>query len=675
LPRQALPAQAPQVFSSQEDLFFGGTWCNQHLVTETFQITDTSGGNSDFTLATTMTGVTISPLTGTTPATITVTADMSQFAAAMGTSQGLITITSKAAVNVPPPVRVLINTPQPDQRGGIFDVPGTLVDLLADPTRNRFYVTRQDKNEVLVFDGSSYQQIATLRTGNTPMQLAISPDGKYLLTTADNSGGAMQFDLNALQFVQYIEFFDSSDDQGAHYPHSIAFSNGQILAASRVAGPWSQIDTIDLASGTAQPLPTLGIWKNNVSSNTALTVSPSGNSILAAEDTGTVLLYDATADTFIYARQDLAGLAGPFAALSDNTFVVDDSVLNTGLVLQNTLESASGSPSGFSPFGPLTLRTTTPASASPGIIQKFDPTTWESGGPVRMVESPLLGSTIAAYTTPTTASAFPFTRTLAPLPNGNAIVALTTSGLTVLPWNYDVQPAPPVITGVVNAADFTSLVAPGSVVRIQGSNLSSITASAAGPPLPTVLGGSCAMIDGTTLMPMTFVSPGQINGQWPFEIDAPATMVLYTPNGASNAFSVNVTPEAPAIFSTTVSGWVNPIPSVVRVSNGLIATPSNPIHTNDWITIFVTGLGVTAPPAGDGQAAPSNAEAVLPLVELGGTLLEVTSASLVPGQIGIYQITAHVPMRGLQLTGWSVPLRIGTVSGGSAVAYERVVSN
>ncbi|MGA2434393.1 MAG: hypothetical protein ABSG25_03820 [Bryobacteraceae bacterium] len=685
LPRQPLP-QAPQVFSSQEDLFFGGTFCNQHMVTETFNITDTSGGNSDFTLATAMTGVTISPLTGTTPATVSVTVDMSQYAATMGTSQGLIAITSNAAVNVPPPVRILINTPQPDQRGGIFDVPGTLVDLLADPFRNRFYVTRQDKNEVLVFDGSSYQLTNILRTGNTPMQLAISPDGKYLLTTADNSGGAKQFDLNALQFVQYIEFFDSIDDPGAHYPHSIAFSNGQILAASRVAGAWSQIDSIDLVSGTAQPFPnpsnsspgttSLGIWKNDVSSNTVLTASPSGNSIFAAEDNGAVLLYDATANTFVYARQDLTGLAGPYAALSDSTFVVDNSVLDTGLIVQNTLESASGSPSGFSAFAPLTLRTTTPGSASPGIIQKFDPATWESDGPIRMVESPLLGTTIATYTTPTTASAYPFTRTLAPLFfNGNAIIALTTSGLTVLPWTYDLQPAAPVINRVVNAADFTNAVAPGSVIEIRGSNLSAITASAPSLPasMPTVLGGSCALADGI-LIPISFASPGQINGQWPFEIDTPATVVLYTPNGVSNAFPVNVTAQAPAVFSTAIPGWQGLIPSVVRSSNGLTSTLSNPIHENDWITIFVTGLGDTSPSVGDGQPSPANplAEAVLPTVTLGNSALEVTSATLVPGQVGVYQIVAHVPMKGVQL-GMSVPLTIaaGTVS---ATVDVRVVN-
>jgi len=47
-------------------------------------------------------------------------------------------------------VRLLINTRIPDNRGTIFNVPGKIVDVLADPVRNRFYVIRQDKNLVLI---------------------------------------------------------------------------------------------------------------------------------------------------------------------------------------------------------------------------------------------------------------------------------------------------------------------------------------------------------------------------------------------------------------------------------------------------------------------------------------------------------------------------------------------
>ena len=61
------------------------------------------------------------------------------------------------------------------------DAPGTLVDLLADPVRDQFYVLRQDKNEVLVYDGSDLSLLATLRTATTPT-FAAAPAGEDIFT-------------------------------------------------------------------------------------------------------------------------------------------------------------------------------------------------------------------------------------------------------------------------------------------------------------------------------------------------------------------------------------------------------------------------------------------------------------------------------------------------------------
>ena len=55
-----------------------------------------------------------------------------------GTAIATLTIQSAKAVNVPPTVRVLINSKQPDQRGTVVDVPGNLIDLLAGPDSESF---------------------------------------------------------------------------------------------------------------------------------------------------------------------------------------------------------------------------------------------------------------------------------------------------------------------------------------------------------------------------------------------------------------------------------------------------------------------------------------------------------------------------------------------------------
>ena len=41
---------------------------------------------------------------------------------------------------------------------------------------------------------------------------------------------------------------------------------------------------------------------------------------------------------------------------------------------------------------------------------------------------------------------WPFTRTLAPLPDQSAVISLSVSGFTLLPWNYDAAVASPTLS-------------------------------------------------------------------------------------------------------------------------------------------------------------------------------------------------------------------------------------
>ncbi len=101
-----------------------------------------------------------------TPAVITVSVDPNAFQSQNGTTDVTLLISSGQAVDTPSgiTVTVLVNAPQPSQRGTIVNIPGTLVDLLSDNTRVQYYVLRQNTNEVLVFNGTNNTQMATLRT-------------------------------------------------------------------------------------------------------------------------------------------------------------------------------------------------------------------------------------------------------------------------------------------------------------------------------------------------------------------------------------------------------------------------------------------------------------------------------------------------------------------------------
>jgi uncharacterized protein (TIGR03437 family) len=621
-------AASPRLVASQEDVIFQSTFCDRRVLSKEILINDPSGNRSDFTLSSSTGGVNFSPASGTAPATVRITVDPTAFQNTKGTVAAELRIVSQKSVNVPASVRVLINLRDPDQRGIVVNVPGKLVDLLADPSRERFFILRQDTNQVLVYDGSSYSQVATLRTGNTPTQMAISFDRRYLFVGNDNSQLANVYDLETLATLAPIYF------PGGHYPRSIASSGRAILAACRVAGPKHTIDRVDMYTRTAWELPSLGVYNNDVNVNTMMVASGNGSSILAAEADGNLLLYNANVDTFTVSRKDSTALSGAYAASSYDQFVVGSTLMNSSLVPIQQFETGSGSPSGFVFIDQMAMRTTAPSSASPGVIQRVDLGTGDLIRPTRMIEAPLLGTTGAV-----------FTRTLAPLASRKVIVNLTTSGFTALAWDYDASVAPPVVQSLVNAADGTQPVASGGLVSIYGQNLSPVNIATKEIPLPTALGDSCLTVNGVAV-PMLFVSPTQINAQLPYNLEGNVTMILRTPGGVSDNYYFTMLPAAPKVFRSGVAGEDTNVPTIFRASNGQLVTLSNPVHQGDVLVIYLTGMGRTYPEVEAGVPAPFDPlawSAIPASVDLGGVGLPILYAGLTPGQIGVYQINVSVP--------------------------------
>jgi uncharacterized protein (TIGR03437 family) len=647
--------QAQKLTTSVQDLMFLGNFCDRRISTQEFTLSDPSGAATDFAITSTIPGVSISPASGTTPAVIRVSIDPNTYSNTRGTTTGRLNIRSTAALNVPPSVRLLINNREPDQRGSTVNISGTLVDVIADPARDRFFVLRQNTNEVLVFDGTTYQQTATLKTGNTPTQMAISFDRRWLVIGADNSQIAHVYDLETLQPSTPITM------PPGHYPRSVAASGRAMLAASRVAGPIHTIDRIDLLARTATQLPTLGVWENNVDINTVLVASGNGSRILAAQSTGGMMLYDGNADTFTISRKDYSALSGAFAASSFDQFVVGNLMFNSSLVATRRFDAGAGQPSGFTFVDQSAIRTTAAAADAPGVIQRVNLTSGADQRATRIIESPVL---------PTLTQ--PFTRSIAVLPSRSNLVSLTVSGVTVLPWNYDASVAPPKIERVVNAADFQRTVAPGGLVTITGQNMSPVNVATRQMPLPTALGESCLTVNGVP-MPLIFVSDKQVNAQLPFNIDGNATMILRTPGGVSDNFNLQILPTAPGIFRQQVEG-VGELPVITASRNGQPVSGSNPVKREDHITIFLTGMGRTNPQIEEGLPSPDSPRAkalVEPKMTLGGHALTEFTAELSPGQVGVYEIHVWIP-RAVP-TGNEIPLVVEQ-GGVSTTVSVRVIN-
>jgi uncharacterized protein (TIGR03437 family) len=659
LPMGLLPA-TPQIQTSQSDMLFTGSLCNRGVTTQNLTVFDLSGNQTPFSIATTASGITVQPSSGVTPAVVQVSVDPTAYLNQNGTAVATLQITSATAVNVPNSVRVLVNTRSPDQRGTIIDVPGTLVDILPDPVRNQFYVLRQDQNQVLVFDGSTYNQIATLRTNNTPTQMAITYDDNWLLVGHDNSDFLYVYNLNTLQPATPVPM-----GVGGLYPRSVAASANAILVANRVGGSTQTMSQVDLASATATTLPSLGPFKNSINEDTILVAAPNGSGIMAAEADGNMLWYDATEDTFTISRQDYSALGGAYATSAWGYSLVDNHLLNASLVPVAQFENQTGSSSGFAFLGQTGFRTTVSSSSSPGVIERVDVSTPVpyTSLPVRTAEAPLTGNTVSG-----------FTRTLAPLSNQNAIVELTTSGFTVLPWNYDASVAPPNIDQVVSAADGSPEIAPGGLISLYGEQLSPVSLVSSQIPLPTALGDSCLTVDGLAV-PVMFVSPNQINAQLPFEASGNVTFKLLTPGGISNNFNTVVSSAAPSVFMSGSAGPLTGLPTIIRANNdNQLVTASDPIQGNDTLVIYLTGLGLTSPQVADGNAAPLSPLAWTvgtPTVTLGGMPLDVFFSGLTPTIVGVYQINATVPKN--VTAGLSVPLAI-SLGGNTTTVNVRVVN-
>ena len=216
--------------------------------------------------------------------------------------------------------------------------------------------------------------------------------------------------------------------------------------------------------------------------------------------------------------------------------------------------------------------------------------------------------------------------------------------------------------GVVDAASFTSPIAPGSYITIFGANLCEpaycLVLPVANPVGDSVTYAPYALpltMDGVTVsfdvpsakisVPghLTFVSPGQVNVQVPWELQGQTSaQVKVTLYGYSygNVVTVPLADQAPAFFD--IGGGI----AAAIGPNGVV-TSTNPVKRGALVQLFMNGLGpVTNGPA-SGEFASLTAltytKAQDTAVTIGGQTATVQFSGLAPGFPGLYQVNAYVP--------------------------------
>ena len=211
--------------------------------------------------------------------------------------------------------------------------------------------------------------------------------------------------------------------------------------------------------------------------------------------------------------------------------------------------------------------------------------------------------------------------------------------------------------GIVDAAQFHAVVAPGGIGSIFGAELADDMLIAGDVPLPFELGGARVLVDGWEA-PLFFVSPRQINFQIPFEVTSPGEVnVVVTRNGEDSPIEPAVIAEfAPAVFINPNTGE----PIVQRHPDEALITAANPAKPGDVLIIFVTGIGGVSNPPATGAAtadSPLARARVTPVVTLGGEAAKVFFAGLTPRFAGLGQINIQLP-ESLATTGPTMPLVI-----------------
>jgi uncharacterized protein (TIGR03437 family) len=184
-------------------------------------------------------------------------------------------------------------------------------------------------------------------------------------------------------------------------------------------------------------------------------------------------------------------------------------------------------------------------------------------------------------------------------------------------------------------------LAPGTLVQITGQYLAGQTLSNTSIPIPTTLGGTSVIIGGIEA-PVTYVSPGQVNAQVPFELPAGQPyQVIVNANGALT------TPDG--FEAGTVSPGLSVLPNgYIRANHddGTVVTDQSPAKPGEYIAVYLVGMGPTNTPVSSGAPAPSNPLATVtipPSITVNGEGASYIFAGLAPGLVGAYQVNLQVP--------------------------------
>ncbi len=200
-------------------------------------------------------------------------------------------------------------------------------------------------------------------------------------------------------------------------------------------------------------------------------------------------------------------------------------------------------------------------------------------------------------------------------------------------------------TGVVNAASyapFTTGIAPGELITLFGTGLSS--GNFVDATFQLTLGGVSVTVNGRSA-PIYVVSPGQLSVIVPYETPTGVAEIRVNRSGSapSNGVTVYVNRTAPGVFAVPPTGLG--YAAALHPDYSLV-TPQNPARIGETIAVYLTGLGAVDPAVANGAAGPVSpfAKTTEALdVSLGNRSAKIAYSGLAPNFGGLYQLNFEVP--------------------------------
>jgi len=573
-----LAPETTQVFLAMDD-------CNRGVATGTLKINNLGKGRLTYSVSTnTGTALVYQQSSGLAPSTITFTMEPGRSGVVRqpgtniwtgaGTQQGTpfnVVLSSPDAINIPNTIRVYMNYRQSDQRGIVFPVPTTLnnspggtagntsgneglQDLLLDEAHGRLYITNSGYNRVEVFDTRQQTFLNPIPVGQMPHQMALGTDGNTLYVGNVGGESISIVDLTLGRVVDSVVFppVPRSGTSNPIYARSLAMGLSGLQFLMSNGTQWQVV------GNTALPRPPDTVTPVTLAGcpNCGMIATPGNESIVTLNGSGTAYVYDALADTYVTSRllipapiQGYYGVLG--AGPAGSYFLVNGLIVNPSLTTIGG--SASPGATGITPPGgpgvPPTVTIINTGNRNTAAVAPLDANTFlRLSTPVRQnittVTRDDSRTTLEAINLATgevtlkgvapenpVVNVFGTTRfNTAPRQMvvdsaGTTVYAITISGLSVIslaPASGDTRPA---IQGggIVNSADGSSNLSPGSFVTIMGTNLATAATANTIPP-PTVLGGSCVTF-GDISVPLLVTSSGQIQAQVPNTLPAGTQVV------------------------------------------------------------------------------------------------------------------------------------------------------